>query len=498
MVNLIKNKSNRAQVFWLGLGRLGSFSLAFISAAILSRFLSKEDYGTYKQIMYLYASFALIFAGGLPETLTYFLPKFDKKGQKYLVCLFEFLLSALGAAFSVCLYFCAPYIAILLENPALTEALKIYAPVPFLLLPTFIIENIYICEQKSHYQALYILFSRITVLCGTVLPVIFYRANCQVALHGLVASSLCMLLVALFLIYKPYRGYTLSRPTTLHFRDIVSYALPLVGADLSLMLFNSADQFFISRYFGEIVFAEFSNGFIQLPLATMVSGSIITVLIPLFSKAQTTESFNEAVQSWRNSIRNTCLLLYPVIFFCFFFATEIVTFIYGTHYSCSSIYFRIILVSHLFNIYPFLPVLLALRKLKIYTFFYLLSAVSIWITEGIALSFYPSPVIIACVSACNTILLVLIFYLYIKYKLHITVFKKEILILLGKVMLHSAAVSLFLYAGLLPFLTALPVFIQLVILFPLFYLILIITGKVSGLDYLTIITPLFNSFTLKK
>ena len=62
MSGLLKDKSNRAQVFWLGLGRLSSLALAFISAAILSRFLSKEEYGTYKQIMYLYTSLSLIFA----------------------------------------------------------------------------------------------------------------------------------------------------------------------------------------------------------------------------------------------------------------------------------------------------------------------------------------------------------------------------------------------------------------------------------------------------
>ena len=75
MIQLLKDKSNIMQAFWLGFGRLSSFALAFVSAAILSRFLSKEDYGTYKQIMYLYASFSLIFMAGLPETLTYFLPK---------------------------------------------------------------------------------------------------------------------------------------------------------------------------------------------------------------------------------------------------------------------------------------------------------------------------------------------------------------------------------------------------------------------------------------
>ena len=117
------------QAFWLGFGRLSSFALAFVSAAILSRFLSKEDYGTYKQIMYLYASFSLIFMAGLPETLTYFLPKLKKEEQKYLVLQFEIIFIFLGLLFSSCLYFGSSTIAEILNNPTLADALQIYAPV---------------------------------------------------------------------------------------------------------------------------------------------------------------------------------------------------------------------------------------------------------------------------------------------------------------------------------------------------------------------------------
>ena len=329
------------QAFWLGFGRLSSFALAFVSAAILSRFLSKEDYGTYKQIMYLYASFSLIFMAGLPETLTYFLPKLKKEEQKYLVLQFEIIFIFLGLLFSSCLYFGSSTIAEILNNPTLADALKIYAPVPLLLMPTFTMESIYMNEHKSHYQAIYLIFSRFMVLCGITLPVIFYQASCQVALHGLVFSSACMLIVALFLIAKPYKGYHCQR-SHLNIRDVIGYSIPLLSADFALMLFNSADQFFISRYFGEAVFAEYSNGFIQFPLATMVSGSVLTVLIPMFSQANTTKKLNEAIRSWQNAIRKTCLLLYPILVFCFFFATEIVTFIYGKNYTCSAIYLSLI------------------------------------------------------------------------------------------------------------------------------------------------------------
>ena len=497
MTGLIGDKRNIVQAFWLGFGKLSSFALAFISAAILSRFLTKEDYGTYKQVMYIYASFSLIFAAGLPETLTYFLPKLTKSEGKHLINRFETAFILLGLIFSLSLYFGSPLIASILKNPALDEALKIYAPIPLLLLPTFAMESIYMCEQKSYYLAMYTVISRITILCCITLPVIFYKANCLVALQGLVVSSFCMLIVAFFLIYKPYRGF-IPQKSTLHIRDVVYYAIPLMSADLSLMLFTAADQFFISRYFGEVVFAEFANGFIQFPLATMVSGSVLTVLIPLFSKVNTPKGFEEAIQSWQNAIKKTCLLLYPLLTFCLFFATEIVVFIYGKDYANSAIYFRIILLSNFINVYPFLPILLALRKLKVYSSFYFLSAISIWVSEAIAIYFYPSPVTIAWDSIANTILLVIAFYIYIKYKLHITVFTKNILQFLGKAIIHSAVVLTIIQYTVYPFVKSYPPLIILMITFMAFYVLLILSSKLFKLDYWAVIAPLFHSLTNKK
>lgn len=492
MVGLIKDKRNIVQAFWLGFGKLSSFALAFISAAILSRFLTKEDYGTYKQVMYIYASFSLIFAAGLPETLTYFLPKLTKSEGKHLVNQFEIAFVLLGLIFSVSLYFGSPVIAAILNNPALEEALKIYAPVPLLLLPTFTIESIYMCEQKSYYQAMYTVFSRIMILGCITLPVIFYKASYLVALQGLVISSFCMLIVAIILIYRPYRGY-LPEKSKLHIRDVVYYAIPLLSADFSLMLFNSADQFFISRYFGEVVFAEFANGFIQFPLATMVSGAVLTVLIPLFSKVNTTKGFESAIKSWQSSIKKTCLFLYPLLTFCLFFATEVVVFIYGKDYANSAIYFRIILVSNFINIYPFLPILLALKKLKVYSSFYFLSAISIWVSEAIAIYTLPSPVIIAWVSITNTILLVIAFYIYIKYKLHITVFTGKILLFLCKVIIHSAMILIIIRWAVFPWVESYPPLIILITTFTIFYLLLVLSSRLFKIDYLTVIAPLFYS-----
>jgi len=497
MKGLINDKSNQTQVFWISLGKLSSFALAFVSAAILSRYLSKEDYGTYKQVMYIYSAFVLIFTAGLPETLTYFLPKLTKSEGKHLVNRFELVFVGLGLIFSLFFYFGSGLIAEILENPALEKALKIYAPVPLLLMPTFSIESIYLREQKSYYLAMYTVFSRIVVLASIVFPVIFYKANYETALHGLVISSFLMLLAALFLIYRPYRGYE-SKRSSLHIRDIAAYALPLLGADLCVMMSASADQFFISRYFGEVVFAEFANGFIQFPLAPMITASVMAVLIPLFSRANTPELFNDAIQSWQKAIIKTSLILYPLLIYSMVFASEIIIIIYGKEYASSSIYFQIILLSNFVNIYPFLPVMLALGKMRIYVSFYLISAISIWLTEAISMYIYPSPIVIACVSAANSILVIIAFYTYIKYKLQINVFTQKIVISLVKTIGHAILILIPLRFFFFPLIEELPLFLNQVLSFSVFYLAILITGKWIGLDYQNIALPIFKSLFNKK
>ena len=43
---------------------------------ILSRFFDKGDYGTYKQVMYVYSTLLAVFTLGLPKAYAYFLPKY--------------------------------------------------------------------------------------------------------------------------------------------------------------------------------------------------------------------------------------------------------------------------------------------------------------------------------------------------------------------------------------------------------------------------------------
>lgn len=77
--------SNSRQAAWVGIGSLFSFVVGIISPMILSRYFDKGDYGTYKQVMYVYNTLLTIFTLGLPRAYAYFLPKYTEEYSRDII-----------------------------------------------------------------------------------------------------------------------------------------------------------------------------------------------------------------------------------------------------------------------------------------------------------------------------------------------------------------------------------------------------------------------------
>ena len=53
------NNSNTGQAFWLVLGSLSTMAISIVSAMVLSRYFEKAEYGTYRQILFVYNAYHL-------------------------------------------------------------------------------------------------------------------------------------------------------------------------------------------------------------------------------------------------------------------------------------------------------------------------------------------------------------------------------------------------------------------------------------------------------
>ena len=157
----MNNNSNFRQTLWLAIGQFCTFAISFVSAAILSRYLDKVEYGTYKQILYIYVTLQSLFTMGLPSVFSYFIPRLEKGQQKKLVSSINKVFLIIGCGLSILIFVLSDCIAAILENPELSNGLKIFSVFPLFTLPTMGVEGIYTAIRKTKELALYHIVSKI-------------------------------------------------------------------------------------------------------------------------------------------------------------------------------------------------------------------------------------------------------------------------------------------------------------------------------------------------
>ena len=296
------NTSNFNQAVWLGIGQLCTFAIAFLTAPIMARYFDKVEYATYKQILYVYTSLQSLFTMGLPSVFAYFIPRINEQEQKYFINRLTMYFLIIGAVFSISLYFSADLLARLMNNPELALGLKIFSPFPLFTLPAMGVEGIYNALRKAKYLAFYHVFTKILMFLCIILPVIIWHTGYKEAIMGWGAASFITFLVAMYMKNSPYRGIKAETIPNVD-KKIFNYSLPLTGAFIAGFFCNSADQFFVSRYYGTQVFADFINGCFSIPIVGMVAGSVKGVLLPLFSKADEENAIGNAISSYVNAVK---------------------------------------------------------------------------------------------------------------------------------------------------------------------------------------------------
>lgn len=366
MENIVEKKSSTAiQGIWLGIANSSNMLVAILSSVVLSRYFDKIEYGTYKQIIFVYNTFLLIFQAGLPSVFSFFLPRYSMQEGKYIMRKLNLMLFSLGALFSIFLFTFSNIISDILNNPELADGLRIFSIFPLFTLPTLGIEGLYVAQKNTKFIAIYQILTRTLTLCCIITPIILMKdASYKVAIVGWGFASVISFFIALWAKIKPYKE-TIAEKVTGISKQILRYSLPIMGSSLVLLFFNSVNQIFISRYCGVESFAEFSNGFITLPFIPIFIAPFRQLLVPIFSKASLHHEYSVAVNTFNNGIGKISLILLPLIFFSIFFAKDIMVFLYGERYASSSIYFQIMLIFHLFELFPFTVVLSSIGRTDI-------------------------------------------------------------------------------------------------------------------------------------
>ena len=383
----------------MAIGSLCSFGFSIVSSMILSRYFNKADYGTYKQVIYVYNTLLTIFTLGLPKAFSYFLPRVELGQSKSLIRKISILFFLLGGVFSLLLFVFAPQIAIFLKNPDLTKALRVFAIVPFLMLPTMGLDGILATFKQTKFLAFYNILTNVFKLLCVALPVMIWDLGYIEALWGFVAASFVSFVLALYLKYYPVRKQA-NEKCLVSYKEIFKFSIPLLTASIWGIIISSADQFFISRYFGKEIFADFSNGSMELPFVGMIVGACATVLSPVFSRMshEKVDPKKEIYPLWMSVFEKTAKLIYPLVIYCLVFADVVMVVLYGQKYEISSNYFRIKLITNFFTLIAYGPLIISIGKVKYYSNVHMFTALIVVGLELLSVITIHSPYAISWIS----------------------------------------------------------------------------------------------------
>lgn len=486
--------NNTAQAFWIAIGSFFAFGFGIVSSMILSRYFPKADYGTYKQVIYVYGTFLSIFTLGLPKAFSYFLPRVKVDQAKSVIKKITNIFFILGAAFSILLFVFSNQIADVLKNPDLGLAIRLFSPVPFLMLPTMGLEGILSTFRMTKFMAIYTVATRVLMLICVALPVIIWQGGYIQAIIGFVIASFITFLLALYFKYLPVKNKG-NDEAELGYRQIFQFSLPLLYASLWGMLIKSADQFFISRYFGSSTFAEFSNGAMELPFVGMIIGATSSVLSPVFSRMNHKEldPQKEIFPLWKSVFEKSAKLIYPLVIYAWFFAEVLMVTLYGNKYENSSTFFRIKVVVNFFTLIAYAPLLINIGKVKYYAKVHMYGAVLLIVLEFASLQIYKSPYIITSISVLSQIGRIIIMLFVVARFFNLKISQLFPIRLIAKILLPSILFLSLEYYFLMIFFNIAPILVLILsaFIYGFFYLVY---AHFAGMNYLSIVKPLFNKF----
>jgi O-antigen/teichoic acid export membrane protein len=330
--------------------------LAMLLFIFLARTLTMTDFGHYQQIFLLISIFVMLFSGGIPNSFSYFYGK-KKSNENNVNVLFRFLTIQLVWVVFGC-------VLIILINDEISE----YFDNPYMSKYIFIIAIIFFCNvMLEFYRVASVIYKRLKLytlitssvqIISVILSVIYiYLYNDFIFLLYIIAFFSTIQILTLFFIqhYEIRNEYNISH----QFMELIPsktelyYIISLSSVALVSVLNGLVDQIMVSFLLTPTDFAIIKVGAFQIPFIGVITGTFLTLMIPLISKYKLENKLCCIEELWNLSISKSSVLLIPIIVFCLIFSFEIITSFFGEEYFDSVIVFQVYMLQWLRSVVIF-------------------------------------------------------------------------------------------------------------------------------------------------
>jgi len=345
---------------FLILSKIFNYAAVFFTGVVLTRSLSKAEYGTFSQFILLSTALSLILGTWLAKSIYYFVPTSSQK--KEIVLQTNLVLFGVGLMVGLLVWLLRYQIAHWFHNESLAS-LVIYISLYMLLLSLYkLADPFFISVDKAHILA----------LTNVIFSIVYLVVLTYVLIKGV---SLSQLMTAVILLYLGLIAFVLANmfklSSTGHgilnmafLQQQFKYAAPLFLASVVIVLGYQVDKFIIATIYSTTDFAVYYRGAIELPLIEIITFTIYNMLLPRFVKLYKADQKSAFLRVWHEAIKKTTILIFPLFVIFLFIAQRFITMLYTERYAGSTIVFRIYLLVILIQIVSYDTILQATGKTR--------------------------------------------------------------------------------------------------------------------------------------
>jgi O-antigen/teichoic acid export membrane protein len=317
--------------FLLVAGRTAGFVVSFVIPVVLARLFSRADFGTYKQLFLIYATFYGLAQVGMAESLYYFIPRQPGAAGRHVTnALATLALAAVGCA--ALLYAARTGIAAWMTNPDLARYLPLLAVFFACTLVSVAFEIVMVSRKEHAAAATAYAGSDLVRTACLIVPALAIR-GLRGVLAGATAFAALRLAAMLVYFWREF-GSGLRFDSTL-WRGQLVYALPFGLAVAVEIVQANLHQYFVASRFNAETFAIYAVGCLQIPLVDLICTSTANVMMVRMAEETRGDRRRTALALWHDATCRLATIVFPLAALLLLTARGIIVTLFTVRYIAS-------------------------------------------------------------------------------------------------------------------------------------------------------------------
>ena len=329
-----QRSSLTVQAFWLLIAKTLAFMFAFALPVLLTRSLSQNEYGLFKQVFLIITTATALLPLGFGMSAYYYLPRENderRRGQIILnILLFNFIM---GAAACFLFLFWPGLIASIFKDPTIPTYAPLLGVIILLWLFAAFLEIVPIANQELRLATIFIIFGQLTRTALLLTAAIVFDSVQALIYAGLIHGTI-QSIVLLWYVSSRFPGFWREFNWSLT-RKQVAYALPFGVAGLLFTIQTDLHNYFVSNRFSAATFAVYSIGVAQVPLVGILRDSVSSVILPRISYLQEQNQTREIIELVANAVRKLAAVYLPIYVVLLITGREFLTVMFTSAYAAS-------------------------------------------------------------------------------------------------------------------------------------------------------------------